>query len=63
MPAALDDQSYFERRAGECLSQAEQSGDPAIRRLHLEFAAAYRRRARAEAGRVPRAAIPSISVQ
>jgi hypothetical protein len=51
MPARLDDQSYFERRAREARLQAERCVDPAIRHLHLEFAAAYTRRARAEAVR------------
>jgi hypothetical protein len=52
MPAR-DDYSYFIMRERCARLQAKQSDDPAIRQIHLQFAAAYARRARAEATRRP----------
>jgi hypothetical protein len=51
MPAHKDDQQYFLQRERDARLMAEQSSDPAVHAIHLRFADAYARRARAEATR------------
>jgi hypothetical protein len=53
MPAQENNKSYFERRAQDCRERAEAAKDPSIQQLHIRFAAAYERRARAEAEEYP----------
>ncbi|WP_294392431.1 hypothetical protein [uncultured Sphingomonas sp.] len=48
MRARTDDRTYFQQRAAQCRTQAEQARDPAVRQIHLLFAAAYQERAQAE---------------
>ncbi|WP_420142043.1 hypothetical protein [Sphingomonas sp.] len=56
MPAHEDNRSYFERRAQACRERAEAAKDPSIQQLHIRFATAYERRARAETEYPPEAA-------
>ncbi len=56
MPARDDDQVYFQLRERQARAMAEHAADPGIQAIHLRFAEAYARRARAEAGRDPVAA-------
>ena len=51
MSARKDDQSYFLERERQARLMAEGACDPAVHAIHLRFAEAYARRARAEATR------------
>ncbi len=51
MSARNDDQTYFLERERQARAMAEGSSDPAVHAIHLRFAEAYARRARAEATR------------
>ena len=51
MTARNDDQNYFLQRERQARLMAEGASDPAVHAIHLRFAAAYARRARAEATR------------
>lgn len=51
MFARDDDVVYFRMRERQERALAEQADDPAVHAIHLRFADAYARRARAEQGR------------
>ena len=51
MTAREDDELYFLLRERQARAMAERATDHAIQMIHLRFAEAYARRARAEAGR------------
>jgi hypothetical protein len=51
MSARDDDQLYFLMRERQARAMAERAADPSIHAIHLRFAEAYARRARAEASR------------
>ena len=40
-----DDRAYFLQREQQCRAQAVNADDPAVSRVHLDFAARYRRAA------------------
>lgn len=46
------DKEYFARRAANARKLANEAADPAIRRLHAEFAEEYERRAKGEEPRM-----------
>ncbi|WP_162875459.1 hypothetical protein [Sphingomonas crusticola] len=51
MFARNDDQNYFLERERQARAMAASTTDPAVHSIHLRFAEAYARRARAEATR------------
>ena len=51
MFARDDDETYFRMREHQERALAAKTADPAVHAIHLRFADAYARRARAEQGR------------
>ncbi|HWI86551.1 MAG TPA: hypothetical protein VNT42_09565 [Sphingomonas sp.] len=51
MPGRDEDEIYYRMREREARAMAERATDPHIKSIHLRFAEAYARRARAEANR------------
>jgi len=50
MRADNDDEIYYRERERHCREMALKAGDPAVQQIHHQFAEAYARRLRSEAG-------------